>query len=189
MALARAAKIPARMVAGSKSGARRRRHARWSGSRCLTERRWEAYDPENGYAPTERRPRHCPTTSWLPGTTASDIMRGPERDVLAAPAVLAGASAAARRDPGRRGRRPLDILDLTRLPLEMHEVLSLILLMPLGALVTAVFRTLIGIRTFGTFTPDAAGPELRLFATGGPAWWCSSWWSCLGLVSRTLSTG
>ncbi|MDZ7618671.1 MAG: 7TM domain-containing protein [Patescibacteria group bacterium] len=29
----------------------------------------------------------------------------------------------------------------------------LLLLMPLGALVTAVFRTLVGIRTFGTFTP------------------------------------
>ena len=42
---------------------------------------------------------------------------------------------------------------MTRLPLEMHEVLSLFLLLPLGALVTAIFRTIIGIRTFGTFTP------------------------------------
>ena len=39
------------------------------------------------------------------------------------------------------------------LPIDMHEVLALILLLPLGALVTAVVRTIIGLRTFGTFTP------------------------------------
>jgi hypothetical protein len=36
----------------------------------------------------------------------------------------------------------------------MHEALAVILLMPLGALVTAIFRTVVGIRTFGTFTPS-----------------------------------
>lgn len=45
------------------------------------------------------------------------------------------------------------IFDLTRLPLDMQDPLSIILLMPLGALVTALFRTIIGLRTFGTFTP------------------------------------
>ena len=35
----------------------------------------------------------------------------------------------------------------------MHEVLAVILLLPLGALVTAFVRTIIGLRTFGTFTP------------------------------------
>lgn len=54
---------------------------------------------------------------------------------------------------GPRTRRLVDVLDLTRLPLEMHEVLSLILLMPLGALVTCAFRNIIGIQTSGTFTP------------------------------------
>jgi hypothetical protein len=39
------------------------------------------------------------------------------------------------------------------LPLEMHEPLSVILLMPLGALLTCIVRTIIGLRTFGTFTP------------------------------------
>ena len=47
----------------------------------------------------------------------------------------------------------MDILDLTRLPLEMQRVLSLILLMPLGALVTCVFRNIVGLKTSGTFTP------------------------------------
>jgi hypothetical protein len=54
-------------------------------------------------------------------------------------------------DPAHRN--PLEILDLTQLPQKLHEPLSLILLLPLGALVTAFIRTIIGIRTFGTFTP------------------------------------
>ena len=51
------------------------------------------------------------------------------------------------------GHDAIEILDLTRLPPEMHQALAIILLMPLGALVTALFRTIVGIRTFGTFTP------------------------------------
>ncbi len=46
-----------------------------------------------------------------------------------------------------------EVLDLTRLPLEMHPVISIILLIPLGALVTCVFRNVIGIETSGTFAP------------------------------------
>ncbi|MAX23487.1 MAG: hypothetical protein CMJ19_03195 [Phycisphaeraceae bacterium] len=45
------------------------------------------------------------------------------------------------------------ILDLTRLPSGMRGILAVLLLLPLGALVTAVFRNLIGLMTFGTFTP------------------------------------
>ncbi len=50
-------------------------------------------------------------------------------------------------------RRPSQIFDLTRLPVKMHEVMSLMLLLPLGALITAFFRNVIGVRTFGTFSP------------------------------------
>jgi hypothetical protein len=50
-------------------------------------------------------------------------------------------------------RRPSQIFDLTRLPVEMHQVMSLMLLLPLGALITAIFRNIIGIRTLGTFAP------------------------------------
>ena len=45
------------------------------------------------------------------------------------------------------------IFDLTRLPPQVHEVLSLMLLLPLGALITAFFHTVIGWRTVGIFTP------------------------------------
>ena len=52
-----------------------------------------------------------------------------------------------------QSHHPLDIFDLRRLPIELHEVLKVILLLPLGALVTAIVRTIVGLRTFGTFTP------------------------------------
>jgi hypothetical protein len=46
-----------------------------------------------------------------------------------------------------------EMFDLTRLPFEMHRVMALMLLLPLGALITAFFRNIIGIHTFGTFAP------------------------------------
>jgi hypothetical protein len=49
--------------------------------------------------------------------------------------------------------RWLSIIDLTRLPLSMQEILALLLLLPAGALITSLFRNVIGIQTLGTFTP------------------------------------
>lgn len=45
------------------------------------------------------------------------------------------------------------IFDLTRLPGASREILSLLLLLPLGALITEILRQIVGIRTYGTFTP------------------------------------
>lgn len=45
------------------------------------------------------------------------------------------------------------ILDLTRLPLEIRNELALLLLLPLGALITVLFRQLIGVHSYGVFTP------------------------------------
>ncbi len=46
-----------------------------------------------------------------------------------------------------------DVFDLKQLPVPMHDILSLMLLLPFGALITAVFRNLVGLRTLGTFAP------------------------------------
>ncbi|MDF1813190.1 MAG: 7TM domain-containing protein, partial [Verrucomicrobiales bacterium] len=46
-----------------------------------------------------------------------------------------------------------DVFELTRLPLGIQKTLELVLLLPLGALVTALFRNIIGVMTFGTFGP------------------------------------
>jgi hypothetical protein len=145
VALCRAAKIPARLVTGLeiKLGADVQPH-RWV--EVLSNSHWEPYDPENGFA-------HQLPRNFVPvRRDGAEIVRG--RDVTG----LHPTVSIVRMPPppgvaATEGRRPVDTLDLTRLPLELHEVLSLILLLPLGALVTSIFRTVIGIRTFGTFTP------------------------------------
>ena len=62
-----------------------------------------------------------------------------------------------RRTRSRAFRRPparvLGILDLRRLPGKLHEPIKVVLILPIGALFTALVRTIIGIRTFGTFSP------------------------------------
>jgi transglutaminase-like putative cysteine protease len=50
-------------------------------------------------------------------------------------------------------RHPLQIFDLTRLPVPMHEVLKILLLLPFAALITACLRNVVGLGTFGTFSP------------------------------------
>jgi len=51
-------------------------------------------------------------------------------------------------------RRLADILDLTRLSIGLRHSLAILLLLPLGALLTCAFRSLVGLQTFGTFTPS-----------------------------------
>jgi hypothetical protein len=50
-------------------------------------------------------------------------------------------------------RTLLGILDLRRLPEKLHEPIKVVLILPIGALFTALVRTIIGLRTFGTFSP------------------------------------
>jgi transglutaminase-like putative cysteine protease len=149
VALCRAAKVPARLVAGlevqttgsQQSGPMRQRV--WT--EVLADNRWEPFDPEHGFA------RELPYT-YLPARRHGiELVHAPNvtdlRLEIAQTPIPPPASM------GRKFRQPTAILNLNRLPVEMHEVLELTLLMPVGALVTALFRTLIGIRTFGTFTP------------------------------------
>jgi hypothetical protein len=145
IALCRASKIPARLATGFeiKEGSEIAPHG-WV--EALTNHHWEPFDPENGFA------YELPRTFMPVRRDGLEIVRG--KDLTG----LESTYSILRLPPGpgtvRSGRgRPVEIFDLTRLPLEMHEVLSLFLLLPLGALVTAVFRTIVGIRTFGTFTP------------------------------------
>ncbi|MCW8900293.1 MAG: transglutaminase-like domain-containing protein, partial [Gammaproteobacteria bacterium] len=45
------------------------------------------------------------------------------------------------------------IFNLTRLPLNVRDELAILLLLPLGALITALFRHLVGVHSYGVFTP------------------------------------
>jgi hypothetical protein len=54
-------------------------------------------------------------------------------------------------------------LSLYRLPVTWQSVLRVLLLVPLGALVVALFRNLVGITTYGTFMPVLIALALRGF--------------------------
>jgi len=45
------------------------------------------------------------------------------------------------------------LIDFTRLPSRIENVLAVLLLMPLGGLITSVFHNILGLKTFGHFTP------------------------------------
>ncbi|MFA6564843.1 MAG: 7TM domain-containing protein [Verrucomicrobiia bacterium] len=144
-ALCRASKTPARVVTGFVMEENDNLEPRvwveaWLGDR------WVPFEPENGFA------RELPYNYLAVRRDGGDIVR------VARGSGLETHFAALRLPPGPGAGRSkhhslVALADLTRLPLEMHEVLSLILLLPIGGLVTAFFRTIIGIRTFGTFTP------------------------------------
>lgn len=145
VALCRAGKVPARLVTGFvvQESAAASPHV-WV--EVLTNSHWEPFDPDNGYAgdlPADFLPARYDGTEIARGAGLAELST--QYTITAIPPPD---------QPLVRRDRPLScILDLASLPIEMHEVVILLLLMPLGALVTAVFRTLIGVRTFGTFTP------------------------------------
>lgn len=145
--LCRSAKIPARLVSGFEL--RHLRDARpkvWV--EAFREHHWIPFDPENGYA-------------WQLPSTYLPVQRGGDtvvREKGTEPGSLKSKFSIVPLPPAERVLKsnalsPAKIFNLTRLPLDMHKVLSLTLLLPLGALITAVFRNIVGIRTFGTFAP------------------------------------
>ena len=145
VALCRAAKIPARLVAGFqlRSHPNARPHY-WV--EAFSKNVWRAYDVENGYS------------GALP-MTILPIRRDGIQMVRASGPFEYQAKYSIRRilpHPTLTDlpvKRFWSIADLRRLPLGMQEILALLLLLPLGALITAIFRNVIGLRTFGTFTP------------------------------------
>jgi hypothetical protein len=146
VALCRANKTPARLVTGFVMEESDDLDPRaWVEVRVGN--RWAPFEPENGYA------RELPHNYLAVRRDGGEIVR------VTRGSGLETQFAALRLPPGpgaggqSKHRSLAALADLTRLPLEMHEVLSLILLLPLGGLVTAFFRTIVGIRTFGTFTP------------------------------------
>ncbi len=175
-ALCRAAKIPARLVSGFEiqEETQLKPHA-WV--EVLANSHWEPFDPVNGFA------RELPYNFLPVRRDGLDIVHVRDAtDVESAFSVVRLPPGTGLARPGHPS--PLDIVDLTRLPLEMHEVLALILLLPLGALVTSVFRTIIGIRTFGTFTPTLIALSF-VFADWRTGLFVFALVIALGLVSRS----
>jgi transglutaminase-like putative cysteine protease len=145
IALCRAAKIPARLATGFllEPNLDARKHY-WV--EVYSKKNWLPCDPENGYF------GELPATFLPVRRDGSDIVRIPGTSEY-----RARYSVRRLLPPPAMGAWPKNhlwnIVDLTRLPPGMQEVVTLIQLLPLGALITAIFRNIIGIRTFGTFTP------------------------------------
>ncbi len=146
--LCRSSGLPARMVAGFEL--RQHKDAEphiWL--EVFRGNHWAPFDPENGYA------RSMPSNFVAVRHDGEQIvlsrLSAPAADIKTVYSIV-------RLGPPEKALRsnrwsPWQVFDLTRLPIEMHKVLSLLLLLPLGALITALFRNVIGIPTFGTFAP------------------------------------
>lgn len=138
-------RLPARLVTGFEIKQQANAQPRvWV--EVFLNQRWEPYDPEYGYTrslpmnylPVRRGGDSIVTHELTTGLTQvfSIVVQPPSERLL-------------RVDE----QHPLRILDLTRLPVPMHDVLSILLLLPFGALITAFIRNVVGIQTFGTFAP------------------------------------
>ena len=136
-------KIPARLVTGFQikpdgKAANEVRPRTWVEVYAVNH--WEPYDPENGFlreldyniVPVRRD--GIEPVRVIPYATDLTASYSVESLPPATPTVLG-------------------ILDLHRLPQKLHEPVKVVLILPIGALFTAFMRTIIGMRTFGTFSP------------------------------------
>ncbi len=143
--LCRALGLPARLVAGFvvRQGADIQPHV-WA--EVFQHQRWEPFDPTNGFSlnlPMEyvpvRRDADVPYTSQnVKGLKIGYSIKRLPPDPLVTQAEL---------------QDPLQILNLRRLPVKMHVVMKILLLLPFAALITTFLRNVIGVGTFGTFSP------------------------------------
>ena len=144
VALCRAGKIAARLVTGfeiKETDALAPVH--WV--EVLQDKTWVPYDPVrefNGNLPW----------NWLPVRTDGErIVSHIAGEVIEVEYLLTHLASGGFSSP--KESRLSSIFDLKRLPPAVHDVISIILLLPLGALLSAFVQTVIGIRTIGTFSP------------------------------------
>ena len=146
VALCRVSKIPARVVAGFiLENTQEAQVHYWV--EAFSPKKWLSYDPENGYS------AQLPVTFLPISRDSIYIVRGPDTLIYQSRysirRLLPPNSFVSSQDS-----QLWNIVDLTRLPPSMQEIVSLILLLPIAALITTIFRNIIGIQTFGTFTPS-----------------------------------
>lgn len=145
ISLCRSIKIPARLVTGFEiKQVKDAKPLVWV--EVFMGQSWVPFDPTNGFT------RYMPM-NFVP------VRRGGDRPVRAIPdSKITELYSIVRVEPPesvlRSGQRhPVQVLDLSRLPVPMHKVMRVLLLLPFGALITTIIRNVVGIGTFGTFSP------------------------------------
>ena len=144
LALLRTAHLPARLVTGVDLQTPSQKARYWA--EVYDGEKWLSLDPANGYL------NELPIF-YIP------MRKGDDQLIRTESADISSAEWKVRTLPRYEGilsgdsRKPTDIFDLTRLTLPSREMLSVLLLLPLGVLATELFRQFAGIRTYGTFTP------------------------------------
>ena len=147
VALCRAGGIPARIVGGLCLRASEiDRPDVWA--EAWVDGRWRIYDCTLASAEARRRIYLPIRTGGATLVRATDAVKASTRIAME---PLEDLPAGFSRDD-RAGLA--SVLTLSRLSPAMQATLSLLLLLPFGAFITAVFRNLIGVQTFGTFTPS-----------------------------------
>ncbi|MGO9108007.1 MAG: 7TM domain-containing protein [Thermoguttaceae bacterium] len=170
----RAAKLPARLVTGFeiKKGSNVRPRT-WVEVWVKVDvaEHWVPYDIENGFL-------HAFEYNIVPvRRDGVDLIRVTNATDLATSYSIEGIPPV--------NRTALGILDLRRLPAKLHEPIKVVLILPIGALFTALIRTVIGIRTFGTFSPTLLA--LAFVYNDWPSGLCIFFVViATGFISRTL---
>lgn len=172
--LCRAAGIPARLVTGFELKQQKKAQPHtWV--EVFRDAHWWPFDPHYGYA--RRLPNAFVAARRDGEKVAYTVQSAPAENLTANFSIVR--LAPSEEVLYRERRHPSQMFDLTRLPVEMHEVLSLLLLLPFGALITAFFRNIVGIPTLGTFAP-------ALFAV---SFIYADWGSGLVILAVVLTAG
>jgi hypothetical protein len=144
-ALCRAIGVPARLVTGFDIKQQTDVKPRvWV--EVFERQKWVPFDPQYGYSrylPPQFVPVHRGGDDVVRATGASNVQEEYSIERIGPPDSVLRSEVP----------RPMQILDLTRLPVPMHKVMKILLLLPFGALITSLIRNVVGIRTFGTFSP------------------------------------
>lgn len=144
LALLRSAHLPARIVTGVDVQSSLQQPRYWA--EVYDGEKWLPLDPVSGYL------KELPI-SYIP------VRKGDNQFIITENANVTSTQWEIITLPTYEGlltsdiRRPTDILDLTRLSPDSREILSVLLLLPIGVLTTELLRQFAGIRTYGTFTP------------------------------------
>ncbi len=145
-ALLRHLRVPARVVTGLRlQEDRTARPIHWV--EAVLGGHWTPFDPEGAFArtlPVDYVPMN-PANEWFwtsDGGANVEAALSVRQEPL--PGILLGGGE----------KHWTRVFDLDRLPMAIQDIIAVLLIMPIGALATAVFRNIVGLPTFGTFTPS-----------------------------------